>query len=475
MFVQTPVSQTGHTRDRKVKEAMRKNYLLTILMVVLTFNSVDRSFLGLVLQNIKADLSLSDTQLGFLSGIAFALIYAIMNIPVARWADRGNRVTIITIATVLSSAAVALCGAACTFSQLLLIRIGVAVGEGGSVPPAHSLIADYFTRSERPRAVTRYMLGYPLSLVIGFFAGGWLNEFYGWRATFIMLGLPGLALAGWAWFSLREPRRVNPAMGVAGKVSPSTLSQLGAMALSVSSPSVKEVSMALWANTTFRQLLFSVSVNAFFAYGIVQWLPAFFIRSYGLTTGELGTWLAAIQGLGGLVGYYLGGEWASRYAANNECLQLKAIAFVTAGFGIVSAFIYLSPNLHMAFGLLVVATVGGLTINGPLFALIQTLVPQRMRATAVAVIFLFTNLIGGLGPWAAGALSDALRPLMGEESLRYSLMALCPGYFWSAYHFWRGSKTVAHDVEAAYPITDSTFPQDTVAWPDRLCRSSPEI
>src|SRR5258707_1989524 len=152
---------------------MRKNYLLTILMVVLTFNSVDRSFLGLVLQNIKADLSLSDTQLGFLSGIAFALIYAIMNIPVARWADRGNRVTIITLMTVLSSAAVALCGATSTFLQLLLVRIGVAVGGGGRGLPAPSLISRFFTRTEWPPTVTPYMPGYPLGGGVRFFGGGW--------------------------------------------------------------------------------------------------------------------------------------------------------------------------------------------------------------------------------------------------------------------------------------------------------------
>jgi MFS family permease len=177
----------------------------------------------------------------------------------------------------------------------------------------------------------------------------------------------------------------------------------------------------------------------------------------------LGTWLAAIQGLGGLVGYYLGGEWASRRAANNESLQLEAMASVTASFGIVSAFVYLSPNLYMAFGFLMIAIVSGLVINGPLFALIQTLAPQRMRATAVALIYLFANLIGGLGPWAVGALSDALRPLVGEESLRYSLLALCPGYFWSAWHFWRGSKTVASDVERAQTNPDGAPEQYAVA------------
>jgi len=307
------------------------------------------------------------------------------------------------------------------------------------------------------------MLGSPLSIVFGFFVGGWLNEFYGWRASFMMLGLPGLAVAGWARFSLREPRRDKPTMDGATKIPPSTLSQPGGMASSIPPRNIREVFATLWANITFRQLLFSVSVNSFFAYGIVQWLPAFFIRKYGLTTGELGTWLAAIQGLGGLVGFYLGGEWASRYAANNERLQLTAMATVTVSFGIVSAFIYLSPNLHMAFGLLVIATVGGLMINGPLFALIQTLVPQRMRATAVALIFLFANLIGGLGPWVTGALSDALRPLVGEESLRYSLLVLCPGFLWSAWHFWRGSRTVTHDIETAQTNPDGVPEQEAVA------------
>jgi MFS family permease len=426
-----------------VNLAMRKNYLLTILMIVLTFNSVDRALLGLLLQNIKADLSLSDTQLGFLSGIAFALIYAIMNIPVARWADRGNRVTIIWLTTALSAAAVALCSVAGTFLQLLLIRVGVAVGEGGSIPPAHSLIADYFPRAERPRAVTRYMLGFPLSIVFAFFLGGWLNQFYGWRATFLMMGLPGLALAGWARFSLREPRFSKSATDASAMMHCST------PAPTALAPSIKEVFVTLWTNRTFRQLVFGVAVNSFFAYGQVQWMPAFFIREYKLTTGELGTWLAAIQGLGGLVGYYLGGEWAARRAANNERLQLKAIAAVATGFGMISTLMYLSPGLHSAFGLLVVATVGGLMINGPLFALIQTLAPQRMRATAIAVIYLFANLVGGLGPWATGALSDALRPLAGDESLRFALLALCPGFLWSAWHFWRGSKSVTRDVEAA--------------------------
>jgi MFS transporter, Spinster family, sphingosine-1-phosphate transporter len=414
---------------------VNKNALLAVLLVILAFNYVDRMALGLLLQDIKLDLNLSDTQLGFLSGIAFALFYSVMGIPIARWADRGNRVTIITITTALWGAGVALCGAAGSFLQLLLIRIGVAVGEAGCVPPAHSLIADYFTRKERPRAVAIYMLGGPLSVAIGYFLSGWLNEFYGWRMTFLLLGLPGIALATLASFTLKEPRSQKPTGVLAGSRG--------------EQPSLKEVCATLWANRTFRHLLFGFSVAYFFGYGIGQWKAAFFVRSYALATGELGTWFAAIYGLGGLLGTYCGGEWAARYAADNERLQLTVMTIAYCSLAILSAGIYLSPDAHLAFALMGVAAFGVATVNGPLFATIQTLVPPQMRAISIALIFLFANLIGmGLGPLAAGVLSDTLSPLFGNESLRYALLILCPGYFWCGWHFWRASRTVTGDLTA---------------------------
>src|SRR6202046_5577488 len=165
-----------------------RRYLLAVLLVIQAFNGVDGLALGLVLQNIKVDLHLSDTQLGFLSGIAFALFYSVMGIPIARWADRGNRVTIISVTATAWSVMVALCGMAASFAQLLLIRVGVAIGEAGCIPPAHSLIADYFGRAERPKAVSVYMLAGSLSTLIGYFVAGWLSEFYGWRTMFILLG-----------------------------------------------------------------------------------------------------------------------------------------------------------------------------------------------------------------------------------------------------------------------------------------------
>jgi predicted MFS family arabinose efflux permease len=423
-----------------------KGYLLTILMVVLAFNSVDRLALGLVLQNIKTDLQLSDTQLGFLTGIAFAIFYSVMGIPIARWADRGNRVRIISLTTAIWSAAVCLCALAGNFAQLLLIRIGVAVGEAGCIPPAHSLIADHFQRAERPRAVARYMLGGPLSAVIGFFVAGWLNELYGWRMTFAILGAPGLALAVLTRLSLREPRTQSPASHESAGIA-----DVGRNGITPSSatPSMREVFVTLWANATFRHLLLCFSVKSFFTYGIAKWQPAFFIRTHGLGTGELGTWLAVIYGVGGLVGTYWGGEWASRHAANNERLQLAAMAVLYCIFAVLFALVYLAPNRYWAFGFLSLAVVGMTMVSGPLFGTLQTLVPDRMRAVSIAIIYLFANLIGmGLGPLAAGALSDTLRPWAGQDSLRYALLALSPAYFWGAWHLWRASRTVTRDLQA---------------------------
>jgi MFS transporter, Spinster family, sphingosine-1-phosphate transporter len=249
----------------------------------------------------------------------------------------------------------------------------------------------------------------------------------------MILGLPGLPLAALAWLTLREPRREKLARDEAS-----------------SQPSLREVCVTLWANTTFRQLLFAFAVTFFFGFGMSQWKPTFFIRSFGLETGELGSWFAVIYGVGGLLGTYLGGELASRHAARNERLQLKAMAIVYCGFGVITACIYLSRNLYVALALTGLAAVGSFTITGPLFATIQTLVAERMRAISIAVVYLFANLIGmGLGPLAAGGLSDAFRPWAGEESLRYALLALSPGYLWCAWHLWRASKTVNRDLEAA--------------------------
>jgi MFS family permease len=427
---------------QSVTPANYKRYLLGILLVTFSFNTQDRLLFGLAMQDIKVDLALSDTQLGLLTGIAFALFYSIMGIPIARWADRGDRVKIIAVCTALWSGAVALCGAATSFAQLLLIRVAVAIGEAGCIPPSHSLIADHFSRSERPRAIAIFQLGAPLSALVGYFLAGWLIELYGWRSTFVWLSLPGVVLAVIAWVTLREPRR-NLRTG--GRVG-SRASHASA------APNMKEIITTLWGMPTFRHLLFGFAVLSFFSNGIAQWNAAFFMRSHGLSAGELGTWFTVMYGGLGLLGTYLGGVWASKKASGNERLQLTAAAIAYLIFGVVSTGIYLTPGPYVAIALSGLAAMGTFAVSGPLYAVIQTLVPQRMRAVAVALIFLFISLIGtGLGPLAVGVLSDVLRSTAGEESLRYALLALSPGYVWAAYHFWKASVTVMDEL-AQVPI-----------------------
>jgi MFS transporter, Spinster family, sphingosine-1-phosphate transporter len=417
-----------------------RSYLLALLLVILAFNWVDRVALGLVLEDIKADLELSDTQLGLLTGIAFAFFYSLMGIPLAHWADRGNRVTIIAVTTAIWSVAVSLCGSAASFLHLLLIRVGIAIGEAGCVPPAHSLLADYFSRAERPRALAIYMLAAPLSLFIGYFVGGWLNETYGWRVMFVLLGLPGIALAVLAWRTLNDPRFMTPHPRLP-RAAPRERED-------EEPPTMMEVCRALWARPTFRHLLFSYAVMCFASYGVLQWQPTFFIRSHDMQTGDLGLWFAVIYGLGGLLGNYGGGEWAARRATHNERMQLRVIAVTYIGFSLLSVGIYLSRSRDVALALVAISAVVATFANGPLFATMQAVVPERMRAMSIALIYLVANLVGmGLGPLAAGVLSDAIQPWAGEESLRYALVAITPAFLWACWHLWQASATVSQDLQ----------------------------
>ena len=416
-----------------------KQYMLGLLTVAATFNYLDRYVLSLVLEPIKQEFHLSDSQLGFLTGFGFALFYAVAAIPIARWADRGNRNIIVTITTGLWSTMLVLCGLVGNFTQLLLVRVGVAIGEAGCLPPAQSLIADYYNRAERARALATYWLCGPLSVIIGFMGGGWLIDYFGWRMTFILMGVPGILLAILVKFTLREPRLAHKSPQI------------------IQHPSFKTVLSTLWQRQAFRNITIAFCVSYFFGMGIIQWLPTFFIRSHGMEISEIGTWLAVAWGLCGLVGTYLGGELASRYAVHREALQMRAVAFLFILGGLLYIFIYLSQNQYIAMGLLAATGLSFALTSGVVFSAISNLSDDRMRSAALALVFLMSNLIGfGLGPIAAGVLSDLLAPIVGQESLRYTLVLLSPGYLWVAYFYWKASQTIEADIRQVELTTEPT-------------------
>lgn len=423
-----------------------KNYLLTLLMVLLAFNTMDGLVLGLLLQNIKVALALSDSQLGLLTGIAFALFYSVVGIPLARRADSGNRVKLLAVTTVLWGIGVALCGLAANFIQLLSIRVAVAIGEAGCLPVANSLVGETFSRAERPKAVSRFMLGGPLSAFLGYFLAGWLNEYLGWRMTFIVLGLPGLALGALVAITLKEPRSEGP-----NRIASANAPDLDSSEFSVAPAlSLGNVCKSLYAIHTFRTLVLTYCLMALAGSAMTQWLPTYLIRTYQLGTGELGSWFAVVYGLTSALGTYWGGVWAFRCAANDEARQLRAMSLAYVMSGVALVFVYLTSNRYVSFTFIAVSVLIGAVANGPFFALLQTLVPDRMRAQALAITFLVSNLVGtGLGPLTVGALSDAFHSSLGPSSLRYALIALCPSYFGIAAYMWRCSRTVSQDLSEA--------------------------
>ncbi|MDC1513863.1 MFS transporter [Porticoccaceae bacterium] len=433
-----------------------KHYLLILLTVVATLNYVDRFVLSLVLEPIKQEFGLTDSQLGLMSGFAFASFYALAGIPIARWADRGNRNIIVTLTTGLWSIMLVLSGMVGNFTQLLVSRVGVAVGEAGCLPPANSLIADYFDRAERPRAMATYWLCGSLALIVGYLGGGWLVANYGWRLSFIIIGVPGLFLAALVKFTLREPRLKKNICVVE------------------SQPTFKSILVSAWQQRALRHIIMGFIVAYFFSMGFVQWLPTFFMRSYGMDSAHVGAWFAVSWGGFGLIGTYLGGHVTERYAAHKEALQMRCIGVGFAVVGLSYVAVFLSENYYQALaGMSLAAFIGGMA-NGPVFSAIQSLVNNKMRSVMLALIFLLANFIGlGLGPVATGALSDLFASSYGQESLRYALAAFAPGLVWVSYFYWKASQTIESDIEAIEAQSD--MPADSSANNHQESNPAPKV
>jgi predicted MFS family arabinose efflux permease len=319
--------------------------------------------------------------------------------------------------------------------QLLVARIGVGIGEAGGSPPSHSIISDIFPIEKRASAIAFYSMGVNIGILFGFLFGGWLNEFFGWRLAFVIVGVPGIVLAVIVRLSLREPLR---GMSEQKQVSDDH-------------PSFKDVVRLLWSRLSFRHMAMAGALNAFAGYSTSNWTASFMIRSHQMTTGELGTWLALIMGLGGAIGVFCGGLLADRLGPSDKrwYLWLPALTgFICVPF---MAAVYMVDNAYTA---LTISIIPGLLFNvylGNTIATTHGLVGLRMRATASAILFLILSIIGlGIGPWAVGMLSDYLAPQLGNESLRYAMLYLIPAaMFWSACHFYLAARTLRADLAAA--------------------------
>jgi MFS family permease len=407
-------------------------YVLLMLVLVYTFNFIDRQIVGILAVPIKADLGLSDTQLGLMGGLAFALFYTGLGIPVAMLADRFSRTWIMTAALAVWSAMTAACGLTQNFAQLFMARLGVGVGEAGGVAPAYSLIADYFPPHQRARALSIYSFGIPIGSALGIVFGGLIASKIDWRFAFFAVGLAGIVLAPVFRLTVKEPPR--------GRFDPVHATRRP--------PGLRELLGTLATKPSFWLVSLGAACSSMMGYGLFFWLPSFFVRSYGLTLLDASLYFGAIVLLGGLVGIWAGGWLGDRLGRvqRTRYLQVPAVAFcATVPFYLLALF---SPNLALTFALLLVPTAMGLVWLGPVISVIQHLVRPDMRATASAVFLFINNLIGiGLGTWAIGALSDALSQQFGSESLRYSILAGTVFYLLAALLFWLATRWLERDWE----------------------------
>ncbi|GAB3106252.1 MFS transporter [Aestuariicella hydrocarbonica] len=390
-----------------------RRYVLVILTVVYAFNFIDRQILVILQESIKADMGLSDTQLGLLTGFAFAIFYVSVGIPIARWADAGNRRNIVALAITVWSGMTALSGMTQNFFQLLLARIGVGVGEAGGSPPAHSMISDYYPAEQRGTALSFYSTGVYIGILLGFLIGGWINHTFGWRWAFFVVGVPGILIALLVRFTIREPVR-----GQSDPVDPRIV-QAG----SKPRASFKHTMATLWQLRSFRFYSVAAGLAAFTSYGLGNFMPSFLIRTHGFDSLQVGTSLALITGIGGAAGTFLGGYFADRLGKRDMRWYLW-IAAIPALICLPMNFLALTHDQsNWALAFLFLATMTGAFYLGPTIAITHTLLPPMMRAMGSAVLFFILNLIGlGMGPLFVGMLSDFLAPSLGSESLRYAMI-----------------------------------------------------
>ena len=406
--------------------------MLLLLLFAYIFNFIDRNIIGVLAVPIREEFQLSDTALSTL-GVAFGVFYATIAIPIAWAADRKSRVNIIAGAVAVWSLFTAVCGVVQNYTQLVIARMGVAVGEAGGIAPSYSLIADYFPRERRSRALAFFSLGIPLGSALGVFFGGWLAAHLSWRSAFVIVGLLGLPAALLIKLLIPEPER----------------GRFDAAPVPSSAPPAGEVARALAGTPSFWLLSFGAASGSILGYGLIFWLPSFFNRSFGLAIEDVGWFYGSIVLVGGGLGTWLGGLLGDRIGPSRPggYALIPAVCFlITAPTFALGLF---APNLWIGWLLFTIGQMLALAWLGPVITAVQHIVLPSMRATASASFLFINNLIGiAFGIYFLGWLSDAMKAAHGADSLKYSILYGLAFYLLAAVFYLFAARRLGRDIKS---------------------------
>ncbi len=404
-------------------------YVMAVLFAVYVMSYIDRQLASVLLEDMKHDLGASDAQMGLLTGVAFAIVYATLGIPIARWADRGVRRSIIAGGLAVWSVATALTGAGRSYFEVLLARFGVGAGESAAGPPGHALLSDYFPLEQRGRALAIYSAGGSLGMMLGMWLGGLLGDLYGWRAAFVIVGLPGLALAVLVRATVREPVR-----GRFDNTPPPRRESL------------RVVATTLWQTRSFRWMTLAATLHVFAGFGASTWSPAFLMRIHDMTVSEAGFWLGPVVGTGGFIGGLFWG-WAVDAAGKRDLRWYMWLPTIATMVAMPFSYTFLLWPDQNAIYFQIVAAFFGNCYAGATFAMVQSLARPHMRAMAAAGVLFVMNLGGlGLGPTIIGFMNDWLTPRFGIEAIRVSLLIIGVPHVLAAVFGVLSARTLREDI-----------------------------
>ncbi|MBT2187449.1 spinster family MFS transporter [Sphingobium nicotianae] len=430
---------TGPSPDMSAAERRTARIVLATLFVVYFLSSVDRSIFGILAQPVKEELLLQDWQIGFLSGVAFSAVQLVFGFPMARFTDKGSRVGILSVCVALWSVLTALCGLATSFVQLSLYRMGVGVGEASCMPASHSLISDYFPRSDRVKALALYGLGFPIGSFVGIIIGGIVQDHWGWRAAFYVLGVPGLFVALLTWKVIKEPPRGRYDIGA--EVDP---------AFADPRP-FSEVALMLWRSPVLRQMILGLTLLSLFDAPTATFLGPFLARKFPLSYTQLAFIMSMSMMLGASLSTYFGGIISQRLARRDERWLMWFTGVTTAmGAPLYCISLMQTEWLPLAIWMFLGALVNA-TFFAPCYTVLYNIVPPGGRAKALVIVGFFSGFLGlSVGPLLAGIANDVVSGILFGGYDPRGFVAACPGG-----HAAKGA-AVALDLACRKAVGDAT-------------------